>query len=339
MQNILALTNRISRQFIRDKRTLALLIVAPILILTLVWVVFGAKTDEPKLAVVGDSKLPMVKQFTLQDIKSLNLKQAKSELKNQEIDAYIEIKEPLSVHLEGSDPPTNQRALKKIQDTLGQAQNQGQQKLSIHYLYGNKDMKMFDSFGPVLLGLFVFFFIFLLSGVSFLRERTTGTLDRLMASPIKNIEIILGYLSGFGLFAMIQSIILTFYSIYVLQMNIEGSIFYVLLTIFILSLSALTLGMLLSTFARNELQIVQFIPIVIVPQIFFSGLFKLDNLPLWGQIIGKFTPLYYAADALKDIMIRGAQFSDWWGDLALLLGFSLLFIILHMVTLRSYRKA
>ncbi|WP_256244594.1 ABC transporter permease [Alkalibacterium sp. 20] len=151
-------------------------------------------------------------------------------------------------------------------------------------------MRHFDYFGPVLLGFFVFFFVFLISGVSFLRERTRGTLERLLSSPLRKWEIVIGYVIGFGLFTVIQSTIISAYSIYVLGMMMQGNFFYVLLIKLCLSFTALTLGMLLSSFAQNELQMIQFIPVVVVPQLFFSGLFNLEAISGWVSWIGPLTP-------------------------------------------------
>jgi ABC-2 type transport system permease protein len=106
----------------------------------------------------------------------------------------------------------------------------------------------------------------------------------------------------------------------------------------LLSMSALTLGTLLSAFAANELQMIQFIPLVIVPQIFLSGLFPLDTLPLWLQRAGLATPIYYGAQALMDIMIRGKGWSDIALDVFMLIGFSLLFMLLNVLALRKHRK-
>ena len=244
-----------------------------------------------------------------------------------------------SVVLEGSDPTVNGAVMKWVQNALKPLQqNQASIEMEIDYLYGSSDMAQFDYFGPVLLGFFVFFFVFLIAGVSFLRERTTGTLERLLASPLKKWEIVIGYVGGFGLFAMIQATIIVAYAIYVLGMLMEGTFGYVLLITVLLSLTALSLGTLLSAFAHNELQMMQFIPIVVVPQIFFSGLFNIDTISEWLSWITPFTPLYYAANALRNVMVRGLGWDMIYQDLLMLLGFSALFIILNILALRKYRK-
>ena len=263
---------------------------------------------------------------------------ALKDIKSGELDGYISFEDPTSpsIVIEGSDPTVNGAVMKKIQ-TLFPSPSQNLTD-EVKYVHGSKDMEMFDSFGPVLLGFFVFFFVFLISGVSFLRERTTGTLERLLASPIKIWEMVVSYVIGFGIVTLLQASLISWYSIYILDMMMKGSFFNVLIIIVSLSFTALTLGILLSAFAKNELQMMQFIPIVVVPQIFFSGLFNLDTISEWLSWIGPITPLYYAADALRDVMIRGYAFGDLLFDLSVLIGFSLLFIVLNVAALRKYRK-
>ncbi|WP_245243424.1 ABC transporter permease, partial [Mesobacillus selenatarsenatis] len=209
--------------------------------------------------------------------------------------------------------------------------------LAVDYLHGSEDMGQFDYFGPVLLGFFAFFFVFIISGISFLRERTSGTLEKLLSSPLRKWEIVVGYVLGFGLFTMLQATLIAWYAIYVLGMLMEGSFIYVLMITLMLSMTALTLGTLLSAFANNEFQMIQFIPIIIVPQFFFSGLINLDTISDWLSWLGPITPLYYAAEALRDIMVRGYGWDAIYGNMLMLAGFSALFIFLNILALRKHR--
>jgi ABC-2 type transport system permease protein len=199
-------------------------------------------------------------------------------------------------------------------------------------------MAAFDNFGPVLIGFFAFFFVFLISGVSFLRERTGGTLERLLASPLRRWEIVAGYVLGFGLFTMIQAALIAWFAVDVLGLMMEGSFGYVMLVTLLLSVTALTIGTFLSAFANNELQMIQFIPLVIVPQVFFSGLFNLDTMSEWLRWLSKLMPLYYGADALRDVMIRGKGWTDIAADVYVLIAFSLCIMALNVFALRKYRK-
>lgn len=339
---ITALVIRILRQIVRDKRTMALLILAPILVMSMLHLVFNGDEYTPKVGLV-DLPEKIETQLNLENAKLEHYeteKLAKKDLSDKKLDAYLVFDQmPPSVVLEGSDPSVNGAVMRWVQGALKPLQpNGGNQEVKADYLFGSGDMGQFDYFGPVLLGFFVFFFVFLIAGVSFLRERTTGTLERLLTSPLRKWEIVAGYIMGFGIFTMIQAAIIAWYAIYVLGMLMEGSFGYVLLITLLLSLTALTLGILLSSFANNELQMIQFIPIIVVPQIFFSGLFNLETISEWLSWVGPFTPLYYAAEALRNVMVRGFGWDMIYKDLLMLLAFSLLFMVLNIAALRRYRK-
>ena len=124
---------------------------------------------------------------------------------------------------------------------------------------------------PGLIGAFALFFVFLLTGVSFLRERSQGTLERLLTTPVGRADILAGYLLGFLLFAGIQSLVILLYTIFALRIEYEGSLWQIFVLLFVVTIVAVNLGIFISTFARNEFQVVQFIPIMLLPQIFLSG--------------------------------------------------------------------
>ena len=155
------------------------------------------------------------------------------------------------------------------------APNKQDIKISHSYLYGNSDSTYFDKMFPILMGFFVFLFVFLISGIALLRERTTGTLERVLSTSIRRSEIVLGYLIGYGIFAIIQTLIIVLFSIYLLNINLAGSLWYVILINICLAITALSMGIFISTFANSEFQMIQFIPLVAVPQVFFSGIFHL----------------------------------------------------------------
>lgn len=180
----------------------------------------------------------------------------------------------------------------------------------------------------------LFFFVFG-RRYSFLQERTSGTLEKLLSMPLRRWEIVTGYVLGFGLFTVLQSLIFSWYCVYILDIMMIGSFPLVILITLLAAVVALTLGILASTAASNEFQMMQFIPIVIVPQSLFSGLF---DLPSSIQALGRVMPLYYIADALTQVMLRGSAFSAIASDLAVLLGFSVLFMLLNTQMLKKYRR-
>jgi ABC-2 type transport system permease protein len=345
---IRALAFRIIRQFLRDKRTLALLFLAPLLVLTLMHFVFEGSAPAPVVGLAAGSgpQEAAISQRLQQagaGIREYAVPaEGRSALEDGDIDALLLI-ENGSPHivLEGTDPAATKASLALLQRAMqpsAPADASGMNGVQISYLHGSASLSTFDSIGPVLVGLLGFFFVFLLAGVSFLRERTTGTLERLLATPIRRSEVVAGYLAGFGLFTLVQAALIAWYSTVVLGMYMEGSFWLLMLVNLLLALTALTLGTLLSTYAGNEFQIIQFIPIVIVPQIFFSGLFSLDAMNEWLRQLSWAMPLYYGADALRGVMLRGETFSAIRGDLAVLLGFSSLFALLNMLALKKQRS-
>lgn len=339
---ISALVIRIIRQFLRDKRTLAMMLVAPLIILTMLHLVFNGDDYIPKVGLVNVPEAVMEKlDLSGAEIKEYDsVKIAKADVLDGEIDGYILFDGPRfdAIVLEGSDPSVNGVFMKEVQQaTKPLLPSAGQVELQVEYLHGSKDMGQFDYFGPVLLGFFAFFFVFIISGISFLRERTSGTLEKLLSSPLRKWEIVIGYVIGFGIFTMLQATLIAWYAIYILGMLMEGSFIYVLLITLMLSMTALTLGTLLSAFAHNEFQMIQFIPIIIVPQFFFSGLINLDTISEWLSWLGPVTPLYYAAEALRDIMVRGYGWDAIYGNLLIMAGFSVVFILLNILALRKHR--
>ncbi|GAB6459010.1 ABC transporter permease [Bacillus tropicus] len=330
---------RIIRQFFRDKRSLAMMFGAPMLLLWLLSLVFTQKDYVPHIAVV-DMPAQLVKVMENQEasIYEYNIEKAMSELENQKLDAVILLENgKMNIVLEGSDSSKNRAVLQILQKST-EKNDVSIMKPEVNYLHGSKDFTMFDGLGPVLIGFFTFFFVFILSGVSFVRERLSGTLERLLSTPIRRWEIVAGYIIGFGIFAFIQSIIIVSFSVYILDLYVAGSIWLTLLITCMLSLTALTLGTFLSAYANNEFQMIQFIPLVIVPQIFFSGLFPMESMNKWLQMLGKIFPLTYGADAMRQVMIRNQGFTEIALDLTVLLLFSLLFAIGNVFALKKHRK-
>ncbi|MFB5190548.1 ABC transporter permease [Alicyclobacillus fastidiosus] len=340
---IRALAVRIWRQFLHDKRTLALMLVAPLLIMTLVSLVFNGATYHPKIGTV-DIPAAMTQRLAQENVTITHFNsdsKALAALKKQTLDAYLDIQHGVpQLVLEGSDPSTNKAVLLAVQKSLAPTASAVPQERApnVVYLYGSADMSSFDNFGPVLIGFFSFFFVFLVAGISFLKERTTGTLERLVATPIRRYEIVAGYVLGFGIFTTIQAGLIAWYAVDVLGMMMNGQLINLLLITFLLSMTALTFGIFLSSFANSEFQMMQFIPLVIVPQVFFSGLFNIDTMAEWLRWLSRIMPLYYGADALRNVMIRGRGLADIAVDLAVLLGLSIAFMVLNVLALRKYRK-
>jgi ABC-2 type transport system permease protein len=334
---VIAIVVRILLQLKHDKRTLGLMIVAPILVLTLMSFIFNGNVYHPKIGIIN-APLSFVNKLEDKEASVARLDENNSEesLNFFEVDAVIDFKSGVpNIRLEGSDPAKNKSVLSLVQNIMHPVPSF---ETDITYLYGYENMSSFDNFGPILIGFYVFFFVFLIAGVSFLSERNTGTLERTLASPIKRWEIVVGYLLGFGIFTIFQSALIAWYSIEVLDLMMVGSFVLVLIITILTAMTALSIGTFISAFAENEMQMIQFIPIVIVPQVFFSGLFDLSTMTPLLQIVGRFTPLWYSADALRNIMIRGKGWSSIAFDVLILCIYCIFFIIANILALKKHRK-
>jgi ABC-2 type transport system permease protein len=192
-----------------------------------------------------------------------------------------------------------------------------------------------DNIAPALLTTMALFFSFLLTGISFLRERSQGTMERLMASPVSRLDIVIGYLLGFFFLALTQTLIIVLFTIYAFGIEFQGDLWQILVFQVFVITGAVTLGIFTSTFARNEFQMVQFIPLIIVPQIFLSGvLWPVSQMPDYLQWLSAVMPLRYAIDGLNDIMLQGKNLLDVGFELAVLAGFAVVTSILAAITLR-----
>jgi len=197
------------------------------------------------------------------------------------------------------------------------------------------DKRMLDYTAPAILAMLILFFGFILTGISFQRERSQGTLERLMAAPVSRLDIVSGYLMGFLLFALAQTLIIFFYMVYVLDINFQGELWQIIIFQAIIGIGAVCLGTFTSTFARNEFQIMQFVPIVILPQFFLCGLlWPVSELPEYLQWIAKFLPLTYGVDGIRAMMLEGKNLLDIGKDIGVLAAYAVGLLILASLTLR-----
>jgi ABC-2 type transport system permease protein len=338
---ILAVTRRILRQFARDRRTLALIFVAPLAVLWLLKLVLASGGQQPRIAAV-DIPTPLLEQLEKggTPIRRASLAEAEAALAANEVDAVLRLAHgKLHVTVEGSDPLTTRATLQALQTAAtALAPERAPPRPDIAFLHGSEELTLFDNLGPVLLGFFVFLFTFMVSGMSFVRERTTGTLERMLAMPLRRHELVLGYMMGFAIVAVVQATLITTVAVTLLEMRLVGRFAWLLAVVLLLALTALSLGMLLSAFARNEFQMFQLVPLVVVPQIFFSGLLPLGSMAASLRALGHVLPLTYGAHAIREVMIRGGGLADIALDLAVLVVFVSAFVALNIVALRKCRR-
>ena len=194
---------------------------------------------------------------------------------------------------------------------------------------------MLDYTAPAIIAFLILFFGFLLTGISFLRERSQGTLERLMAAPVTRLDIVGGYLLGFLLFALLQTLIIFFYMVYVIDINYQGELWQILIFQALIGTGAVCLGTFLSVFAKNEFQMIQFIPMIIVPQSFLCGLlWPVSQMPEWLQWLANILPLTYGVEGMRAMMLEGQNLLDIGKDVGVLAAYAVGLLILASLTLR-----
>jgi ABC-2 type transport system permease protein len=336
---------KVIKQLLADKRSIALMFLAPIFVILLLNVILTSSTSKPSIDIVSAPK-PFIEAIGKDaKVETVETEQeAIDNIKSGKTDAYIIfINNTPKITVEGSIPSVTGLVMNVVKKSISSLISSSLNLPAtitpeIKYVYGNEKMSAFDALAPLLMGFFIFFFVFLIAGVSFLRERISGTLDRILATPLRRGEIVWGYFLGFGVFVAIQTVVIQIFIMYGLKVTMIGSFWLVLIINLILAGQSLALGTLLSSFAQNEFQLFQFIPLVIVPQILFSGIFDLSEAPQWVGMLSKIFPLTYGADALRGVMIKGFGFFEVQKDIYILVGYAVVFLFLNTLALKKYRK-
>lgn len=378
-RRIAAVTRRIVAQFRHDRRSLALLFVAPVAIIGLLgWVLGGQSNSTARVAVVNESTQATGAAIAsrlssgLDGQPGIELRSdvtteaaARQALQDKQLDLVVVIPPDFTLQNRkielltlGLNPAGESAAVPNVQRALisavAEASGGAVQPPSLERttIYGSADASTLDTLAPVFIGFFAYFFVFILTGISFLRERVGGTLERLLATPVTRAEIVVGYSLGFGIFATLQVALVLAVVIGQVHTPAIGPIpelaiglgvrtignpllAYVL--VLVLGLGAVSLGIFLSTFARTELQILQFIPLVIVPQGLLGGVFwTVDQLPGILQPVARLLPVTYAIDGLRQVMIAGGGLANATVqlDLAVLVAVMAIFVVLAAATIR-----
>ncbi len=193
---------------------------------------------------------------------------------------------------------------------------------------------VFQHVGAPLLGLFPFIAMFLVTSVTMLRERTSGTLERLMTMPISKLDLLGGYGVGFGLLAVVQATLVSLLAFGLLGLNVAGPEWAVILLAVANATLGMALGLLVSAFANTEFQAVQFMPAIVLPQLLLCGLFvPRDEMATWLQWLSALLPLTYAYDALARVASGGPYGPRFVLDVAVTLGSVVLALALAAATL------
>ncbi|GAA4145391.1 ABC transporter permease [Leifsonia shinshuensis] len=194
---------------------------------------------------------------------------------------------------------------------------------------------VFATIGPAILALFPFIVMFLVTSITTLRERRTGTLERLLSMPLGRGDFILGYTLAFGLLAVIQALVAVGYAVWVCGLEIKGDVWLMVAVAVTDAVLGSTLGLFASAFARTEFQVVQFMPLIVFPQILLGGIFiPRDQLPDGLRQISDWLPLSHAVDALNAVSTNSHDAAYIGGQLLIIGAFAVAAVVVGALTLQ-----
>jgi len=335
---------RVIRQLKRDRRTIGLIVFAPIVLMILFGYALSGDMSGVALGLVDDGGHAALRAH-LVSIKDFDILYLGSESDAEKLISEGKLDGAVLLQPEGVRVLLDASSL-QISGTIAAAVQAGMSRegasragteipIITRYIFGY-DLKMMDTVGPAILGLVVFFFTFINAAIAFIRERSQGTLEKFMVSPLSQVEIVSGYVLGFSLFTLLQSATTLVVVTFGFGVPLRGSALTALAVVLLLGAGALVLGSFFSNFARSEFQVVQFIPLIITPQIVLCGIWwPLQSVPEFIRPFSYILPLTYAAHALRAVMLKGAGIGDiLYPDLLALGIFFLIFFAAATLMLR-----
>jgi ABC-2 type transport system permease protein len=370
---IMAVSRRVFRDVANDKRSLAMLFLAPIFAMCVFGVAFSGDVEGVNVIVVnqdqgfttapGSTTYLSEKIISHMDTKVLNIQNmsnlddARQKVIDGQASAVIIFPENFSknaimktrnpsypdsaeIIIQGDDSITNTKnAILKtvneaLSDTLTAEGINPALKVTSDPIYG-KDAEFIDFFVPGILAFVVYLLTTILTLIIFVGEKSNGTLERVLASPVTEGEVVMGYAITFGTFGIIQVALLFSIAVLVFNIMVVGNVLLAFLAVAILAVACQALGILLSSLAKRPEQAIQFFPFVILPAFLLSGVFwPIQAIPEWLRPFSYLIPPTYAVEACRAVMLKGWGLDRIWFDLVILVIFALVFMLLATYTLR-----
>jgi ABC-2 type transport system permease protein len=204
----------------------------------------------------------------------------------------------------------------------------------MRYVFDSQPL-IFNRIGVIMLGVFPFVAMFLITSVAMLRERTTGTLERLLTTPMHKLDLLFGYGLAFALAAAVQAAVAVGLAYWLLDLTTEGSATTVALLAIANAVLGMAVGLFVSAFAQSEFQAVQFMPAFVLPQLLLCGLiWPREEMAGWLEKISNVLPMTYAVDALIQVRSHAEPTATMWRDVAVVVGCIVVALLLGAATLR-----
>lgn len=374
---IMAVSRRVFRDVANDKRSLVLLFLAPIFAMCIFGLAFSGDVEDVNVIIVNQDQgftPPMgeTTYFSEKIISNLdkevlniqnmsNVDEARKEVKEGKSSAVIIFPEEFSknailkttntsypysaeIIIQGDDSITNiKNAIVKtvneaLSDTMTGEGVSAPLKVTSDPIYGD-DAEFVDFFVPGILAFVVYLLTTILTLITFVGERANGTLERVLASPVTEGEVVTGYAITFGTLGTLQVALLLSVAILVFNIIVVGNVLLAFMAVAILAVTCQALGILLSSLAKRPEQAIQFFPFVVLPAFLLSGVFwPIQAIPEWLRPLSYLVPPTYAVDACRVVMLKGWGLDKIWPDLLVLLIFAILFLVLAVWSLKRGKE-
>lgn len=369
----LSITKRIFRGLKHDRRTIALILIAPLLAMFVFGIAFSGDVEDIGVIVVNSDEgmvLDTVSTISFSeriisniDKETLNIKYLDSEAEaigqvedgkawaaiifpsnfTQNVmaklqDSSCDADTSILIRADKSNANIAAAVTKSVADAITETMAESGKEVPISIadspVYG-ENAEFIDFFVPGIVAFAIFLLTTLLTLLSFVGERTNGTLNRLLVSPIRRGEIVIGYAMAFSVVGMIQAAILLTVGTLVFKITIVGNPFIAFLIVALLAIVSVSLGILLSSAAKREAQAVQFLPLIILPCFLLAGIFwPVEAIPSFIRPLSYIIPPTYAVEALRSVLLRGWGLGEIWLDVVVLLSFAVVFLAVSVSSLK-----
>jgi ABC-2 type transport system permease protein len=369
-----SITKRVFRGLKHDRRTIALIVIAPLLAMFVFGIAFSGDIEDVRVIVVNSDE-GMVRDngstvsFSEGIISNIDKETLNIQYLDSEAEAIEQVEDGKAWAAIVFPPHFTRNVMSKLEDssfggdtsvliradesnvniasavtksvadaiaeTIAEFGKEAPVSIADSPVYG-ENAEFIDFFVPGVVAFAIFLLTTLLTLLSFVGERTSGTLDRLLVSPIRIGEIVAGYAMAFGVVGMIQAAILLTVGTLVFKITIVGNPFIAFLVAALLAIVSVSLGILLSSAAKREAQAVQFLPLIILPCFLLAGiLWPVEAIPSFIRPLSYIIPPTYAVEALRSVLLRGWGLGKIWLDIVVLLAFAAVFLT---VSVRSLRR-
>lgn len=366
-----AVTKRVLRDLKHDRRQLGLIFIAPLLVISIFGVAFTGTVKDVRVVVVNGDTAPASSSLSDKIISNLDTNVVNVAYANSESEAVGQVQngsatavivfpphftqsvmaqvsgrtsvaprnKTIQVLADKSNPNVSDPIVGVVNSAVAHTiQGIGRQAPvsvdSSNAIYG-ANAQFIDFFAPGIICIAVWQLTTLLTLIAFVGERTSGTLLRLLASPLKESELVAGYAAAFGIIGVTQSVVLLTVAVILFNVTIVGNVLLAFVVIALLAIVSEGLGILLSSLARREAQAVQFLPFVVLPAFLLSGIFwPIQAIPEWLRPVSYLLPTTYAVEAVRSVIVRGWGLDRIYPDVIALLIFASVFLGLAAVLLR-----